>query len=98
MAKLICFALYDSKLQAFCSPFQMRTKGEAVRALTELVNDSNTTVSKHPEDFALMELGFYDESNGQFENHVAPLNLGLASQYKNTPVSPTPLFNRENNV
>lgn len=92
MAKLSVYAVYDSKVQTFASPFQMRTRGEALRGWEEVANDPNTTVCKHPEDFALMELGEYDESTGQFTNHTVPLNLGLASQFKRAPQTQAPLF------
>jgi len=82
MAKLLVFSLYDSKVQAFCQPFQMRTKGEALRSFEEVANDAATSVAKYPEDYTLMELGEYDESTGQFSNHIAPINLGLASTVK----------------
>lgn len=85
MAKLSVFAVYDSKVQAFASPFFMRAKGEAVRAFQEAVNDPSTSLCKYPEDFSLMELGEYDESTGQFSNCTAPINLGLAAQFKRPP-------------
>lgn len=82
MAKLIVCAAYDSKIQNYAQPFFMRTKGEAIRAWTEVSNDTSTNIGKYPEDFSLMELGEYDEASGSFSNHQAPINLGLASQYK----------------
>lgn len=92
MAKLLVLSVYDSKVQLFAQPFFMRTRGEALRGWTDVVNDPSTQMSKYPTDFALMELGEYDEQKGSFTNHQAPINLGLAVAYKNQPQSATPLF------
>lgn len=92
MAKFLVYSVFDSKVQAYASPFQMRTKAEAIRGWTEVANDPSTTVCKHSEDFSLMELGEYDESTGQFSNHPAPINLGLAAQYKVQPKTQAPLL------
>ena len=82
MAKLKVYAVLDSKVGAFAQPFFMRTRGEALRGWEEVANDVQTQIGKYPSDFALMELAEYDEASGVFDNLVAPLNLGLASQFK----------------
>lgn len=93
MAKLIVYAVYDSKVETYAQPFQMRTRGEAIRGWESVANDPNTTVCAHPHDFALMELGYYDESTGRFENHTAPISLGLAVEFKRKAAENLPLFN-----
>jgi len=92
MAKLLCFSVYDSKVKAYDKPFFMRSRGEALRGWQAAVNDEKTTLCTHPEDFSLMELGDYDDETGAFTNHQAPVNLGLASQYKRPPATQAPLF------
>lgn len=93
---LLVYSVYDSKVQAYATPFLQRSKGEALRGFQEAANNSEINISRHPADYSLMELGTYDDQVGQFKNHTAPLNLGLASQYKNPPASPAPLFDRPN--
>lgn len=80
--KLKMYAVYDTKVEAFLRPFFMRTRGEALRAWQELANDEQTQFCKHPTDFALMELGEYDDSQGTVDNYKAPTSLGLASEMK----------------
>lgn len=82
MAILKVYSVYDSKIQAYAQPFFMRTRGEAIRGWTDVANDSSTNMYKYAEDYSLMELGEYDESTGVFQNHSAPQNLGIASQYR----------------
>lgn len=82
MAKFYVYAVFDSKVKTFAQPFLMRTRGEALRGWSEVANDKNTSISKHAEDYSLMELGEYDDQTGTYENKQAPENLGLASQFK----------------
>lgn len=81
MAKLKVFAVYDSKMEAYARPFNMLTVGQATRAFADVVNDANTEISKHPEDFTLFLLGEYDEQKGYYENLPAPQALGQALEY-----------------
>lgn len=81
--KLKVFTVFDSKVECYNTPFFQKSTGEAIRSWTDLANDPQSSISKHPEDYALMEIGTYDDLTGAFENSVAPLNLGLASQYIN---------------
>lgn len=76
------FTVYDSKLEAYLQPFFMASKGQAIRAFTDSVNDTTTQFNKHPEDFTLFEIGEYDDSKGQVSNLITPNSLGVALEYK----------------
>lgn len=62
--KLKAFALLDMKVGAFGTPFFMAHLGQAIRAVTDLCQDLNTTPGRHPGDFALCEIGEYDDNTG----------------------------------
>lgn len=64
------FSLFDRKAGAFMTPFFMPSRGQAVRALLDLVSDPATTVSRHPGDFALFELAEYDDQLGRFKDSI----------------------------
>lgn len=76
------YAIYDSKLEAYMQPFFMQSKGQAVRAFTDTVNDDKTQFWKHPEDFTLFELGEYDDSTGKVSSYATNISLGVALEYK----------------
>lgn len=82
--KLKAFTIYDTKLEAYMQPFFMTSKGQALRAFSDTVNDQSTQFAKHPEDFTLFEIGEYDDSNAQLTSHKTPISLGLAIEYANT--------------
>lgn len=76
------FALYDSKVEAYLQPFFLKSKGEAIRALTRHVNDPNHDFSKYPGDFTLFELGSWDDANAKFILHDAPQSVGVLVEFK----------------
>jgi len=78
--KLKVFTVFDAKIGAYAKPFFMNTKGEAFRAWIDTVNDPNTSINKHPEDYQLYEMGDYDDATGKFENYPSPVSLGYASE------------------
>lgn len=77
------YAAYDSKVEAFLQPFFMQTKGAAIRAFSESVNDPKTQFNRFPGDFALFELGQYDDQKGLLIPRDVPLSLGLAQEFIN---------------
>lgn len=62
--KLKAFALLDMKVGAFGTPFFMAHLGQAIRAVTDLCQDLSTTPGRYPADFALCEIGEYDDNTG----------------------------------
>lgn len=76
------FTIYDSKAEAFMQPFFMPTKGSAIRAFTDSVNDPKTQFYHHPADFTLLEIGEYDDQNGNLKNYEIKKSLGTALEYK----------------
>lgn len=75
------YTIYDCKVEAYLQPFFMRANGEAVRAFTELANDSTKNIGTNPEDFTLFEVGTYDDSCAMFEVLPTPKSLGKAVEY-----------------
>jgi hypothetical protein len=76
------FTVYDSKSEAYLQPFFLQTKGQAVRAFTDSVNDPQHQFCRHPEDYTLFELGEYDDFKGSFKIHKTPQVIGKALEFK----------------
>lgn len=64
MQKLKIFAVYDKKSVAYANPFYFHQKGQAIRAFEDAVNDPQSPLSKHPEDFAIFEIGEWNDTTG----------------------------------
>lgn len=67
--KKVMVAVRDAKSEMFGAPMFMNTIGEAIRSFDDGVNraDENSLLHTHPEDFALFQLGSYEDTNGTFE-------------------------------
>ena len=60
----------------------MKSKGEAIRAITAHVNDSQHNFCKYAEDFTLFELGSWDDSNCIFDLLKTPYSLGVLIEFR----------------
>jgi len=62
------FSVKDTKANYYTPPQLYRNSQEAVRAVTNSVNGSGETLfAKNSEDFALFEIGSFDETAGKIE-------------------------------
>lgn len=76
------FTIYDSKAEAYLPPFFMKSKGEALRALTSQVNDENSNFHKYAEDFTIFEVGEWNEENCKFNLLDTLHSLGVLLEFK----------------
>lgn len=65
---MFVYSIYDKQAEMFNLPFFQQTAGLAKRAFFDLVNDSSSTLFKHPEDFELWCLGKFDDLTGEFSS------------------------------
>lgn len=79
------YAIYDNKADAFMQPYFAGTAGLALRIFADNVNNPDTMLNKHPNDFCLYEIGVFDDATGNIENYTENHNLGLAVQYLEQP-------------
>lgn len=76
------FSILDIKSDTFNTPFFFKAVGEAVRAFSDLANDANTTVGKHPEDYKLIQIGVFDDNTGVvLADEDCPKSLGFANDF-----------------
>lgn len=62
---LNAYSIYDRKALQYHPPFYASTDGSAARTFSELVNDTNTSIGRHPADYVLYRVGQYDDQKGQ---------------------------------
>lgn len=60
------YTILDKASKTTNQPFPMQTDRDAITGLRDVVNDKNTTIHKHPEDFELYRLGEYDPRSMKF--------------------------------
>lgn len=87
------FSVLDTKGDVFMAPFFMHATGQAVRAFSDLANDSQSLVARHPGDYRLTCIGEFDDSTGRLMPYEQIQQLGYASDYKalsGTPIGGSP--------
>lgn len=84
--KLHIYAIRDAQAAAFMTPFFLTTQGQALRAFSDLANNQNHLVSKHPDDFKLYHLADWDDSTGIFELLDDQAYLATASDFAEKPI------------
>ena len=62
--RLNAYSIYDRKTLAYHTPFFSVTDGAAIRSFTDLANDSNTNIGRHPADYVLFCVGEYEDQVG----------------------------------
>lgn len=77
------FTVYDSKAEAYMSPFFMGTKGEAIRSFSDTCQDTEHQFNRHSADFTLFHLGWYDNNKAFFEILETPNAIGMAIEFIN---------------
>lgn len=83
MPLTIC-CVRDSAAQAYNAPIFVPNAAIAVRSLKDEVNrnSDNNQLFRHPEDFELYELGFYDDATARMELHEQPKLIARAKDLK----------------
>lgn len=81
LSKLLVFSVRDQKAEAYLRPFMTETKGLAVRTFSDSVNDPQSPMHKHADDYTLFHVGEFDQITGELRP-VVPVSLGNALTFK----------------
>jgi len=60
----LLFAIFDVKMRLFMSPYCGRNVDSALRQFSDMCNNPNNQLARHPEDFELYEVGTFDDATG----------------------------------
>lgn len=84
MSALKVFSVYDAKVEAFMQPFFCITIAQAIRMFSDTCNDQASMFNKHPEDYALFELGVFDDAGGQLLSNATAKHLVTALECRSS--------------
>lgn len=76
------FTVYDEKAEAFLPPFMLPKIQMAIRTFTDTVNNPETQIFLHPEDYQLFHLGEFDNTSATYQLLSSPKPLGNGLQFK----------------
>jgi len=80
MSKVI-ISVYDVKADVYSPPFFVHTKGEAIRSFADEVQNENSAIGRHPEDYHLFCLGDFIETTGEIRVLEVKERIALASDF-----------------
>lgn len=80
ITKLI--AVKDRAIDAFMQPFHAQALGQAIRSFADEINNTQSEMAKHPEDYDLYYLGDFDNIKGQFTNLPEPQQIAIGKNVK----------------
>lgn len=61
---LNAYTVYDNKTLTYSPPFFQAAHGAATRMFSDLVQDTNTTIGRHPSDYSLFCVAKFDDQTG----------------------------------
>ena len=79
--RLRLFSVYDTKADAFNTPFACPTNGIAIRHFSDMANNPESSISRHPGDYKLFCVGDFDDSTGRVVSSE-PRRAGLRERLR----------------
>ena len=81
------YSVFDNKAISYKPPFTAVNDAVAQRLFTEACFDTETQVSRHPNDYALYRLGSYDPISGIIKPEEMPIQIITAIAVVNQELS-----------
>ncbi len=75
------FSIYDSKTEAFMTPFFSPTIASAMRSIATIAREPEHQFNLYGEDYALFHIGMFNSDSGFIERKTSPVNLGLVMTF-----------------
>lgn len=76
------YSIRDAKTEAYSNPFYAHNRQAAVRLFETACNDPAVEISKYPDDFALFEIGVFDDAAGLILSEIQPVRVIGANELK----------------
>lgn len=74
-------AVKDRAMDAYMQPFFTPSQGLAIRSFGDEVNNDQSPMNKHPDDYDLYALGVWNDTNGSFEQLPQPLCIARGKDF-----------------
>ena len=81
--KMEIYSVFDEASKAFGTPFFMQNNAMALRAFSDLVNDPQSSINKHPSDYKLYKIGTFNDENANIKSSEIPELIVHASDTVN---------------
>jgi len=75
------YAIFDKKMNFYGSPFFTKHQVEMMRSLSQVVKDPNSNLSKFHKDFAVYQIGEFDDNTGKVSTEGFPLKVAEVTDF-----------------
>lgn len=75
--KFAIVAIRDRALDAFQNPIAVQAAGIAVRSFGDEINNRESPMNQHPDDYDLYQLGTFDTDTGAIESDGGPRMIAV---------------------
>lgn len=82
--KLKLIAIRDRQLDAYMQPFAMQSLGQAIRGFRDEINNPQSELYKHPEDYDLYHLADFNQEDGIIKVLDRPTQIAIGSNLRET--------------
>ena len=66
--KLNIYSIYDTASGLYSRPFFTPSDAEAIRSFSDISQDAEHPIGKHPEDYTLFRIGTFDDNKALINN------------------------------
>lgn len=68
--KLNIYSIFDSASGLYSRPFFTQSDAEAIRSFSDIAQDADHPIGKHPEDYTLFRIGTFDDNSALINNEA----------------------------
>ena len=78
------YSVFDSKAEMYTLPFYQTNDSMALRLFSDWCNNPEHTFGKHPEDYTLFKIGYYEDNTGSItQDKIESITNGLQTKGQN---------------
>lgn len=75
------YGVYDEKAKSYLDPFYFGHDGEALRKFSDVIQNDQSPIAKHPGDYSMYKLGKFDSNSGHITADQNPQFLAKALDF-----------------
>ncbi len=75
------FSIYDEKGKIYMAPYFLSHTGQGIRTFSDIVQDKQTSINKHPEDYSLYHIGEFCNVSGKVQSTSEPQFIVKATDF-----------------
>lgn len=68
--KLNMYSIFDAASGLYSRPFFTQADAEAKRSFTDIAQDAEHPIGKHPDDYTLFRIGMFDDNTGKITDEL----------------------------